>query len=227
MADRNCLIVGARPESLGEELARQARGLWGTIATTVEPPEWDITNDKDVRHTIDGDHYDTVICTVGVNYQPQEDDYEMTLLNHMHVNAVGPLNLLHYWLDKLDEEEDILAATPTFVVVSSNSAHIARSGSVAYCASKAALSMGIRCEARAHADDQVNIWGVEPGWIEDTPMSKEIMERFGEITPRHMHRIPGQRTLERSALAAFILSNIIQEFDWLNGCMLRLDGGEQ
>jgi len=186
------------------------------------------------------------VCTAGINYEGGITDTQVygKLEESLAINAVGPLHLLHCWQEwwsyNLDETymtttEDDSAPTNVpdstvpevpmhFVAVSSNSAHIARSQSLAYCTSKAALSMGIRCAARELAGTWLNVWGLEPGWLSGTPMSKEVNARFQEGQPRH--RIPGDRTVDPAALAHLIVGGMRNWYSSLNGCMIRIDGGE-
>jgi NAD(P)-dependent dehydrogenase (short-subunit alcohol dehydrogenase family) len=147
----------------------------------------------------------------------------------MDVNYFGAMNVLDHWAVQwraLGWKAGM--HRPTFVAVSSNSAQLARSRSLAYCASKAALSMAIRCAARELAPHSVNIWGVEPGWISDTPMSEAVHARIvAEQRGLPNHRIPGGREVHRRELGRFIAEHVSHEWDWMNGCMLRLDGGDQ
>lgn len=135
----------------------------------------------------------------------------------MEVNYLGPMVALQAWLRQPNVE------LGHFVVVSSNSAHIPRSQSLGYCASKAALSMAIRCAARAEAKGLATIWGVEPGWVEGTPMSERVKTR---VKDGQRHRIPGNRTQGPEVVADFIVEGIVNNMRSFNGCMFRLDGGE-
>jgi len=243
------LVVGARKGSLGHWVKAIAleRG-WDAYSAGVSGEEdfkLDVANHADVYAMFGPEdnglpEWHSVVCTAGVNYEGSVQDQSIRgkLDQSFLINATGPLHLLHvwaeWWLYHLDETfmltdentgQQIPAFPLHFVGVSSNSAHVARSQSLAYCASKAALSMGIRCAARDLASTWLNVWGVEPGWLSGTPMSKEVNQRFGMGVPRH--RIPGDRTVDPSALAHMIVRNINNWYSSLNGCMLRLDGGEQ
>ena len=116
-----------------------------------------------------------------------------------------------------------------FVAISSNSAHIARSGSAPYCASKAALSMAIRAEARDLARSYdlhtVIAYTYEPGWLEGTAMSNDVASRYPGMQP---HRMLGlDAGLPPSRLAGMIAYNLRHCGRELNGCVLRVDAGEQ
>lgn len=244
------LVVGARPGSLGMWVRNIAaeRG-WDVFTAGIsgEDIKLDVESHAQVYELFENDslpQWHSIVCTAGVNYEGsiKAQDIRGKLDRSFAANATGPLHLLHvwaeWWLYHLDEtmmitgtinegsEPVTMPEFPLhFVGISSNSAHIARSQSLAYCASKAALSMGIRCAARDLANTWLNVWGVEPGWLSGTPMSKEVNQRFEYGIPRH--RIPGDRTVDPSALAHMIVRNINNWYSSLNGCMLRLDGGEQ
>ena len=237
----NLLVVGARKGSLGSWVAQIAGQSGDWIVTTAgvsgeEKLELDITNytDVEVLFNEDATPWHSIVCTAGVNLDCsiRDEIFYGQLAESMMTNATGPLHLLHRWqdwwlnnLDGLGIEEETPAVPMHFVAVSSNSAHIARSQSLAYCASKAALSMGIRCAARELAGTWLNVWGVEPGWLSGTPMSKEVNQRFEYGQPRH--RIPGDRTVDPAALAHLIVGGLRNPYSSLNGCLLRIDGGEE
>jgi len=241
----NMLVVGAREGSLGAYVADVARERGWTVVTAgvsgEEHLRLDVANHRQVYELFElSTPWHSVVCTAGVNHEGSIQDQAMRgkLDQSFLINATGPLHLLHvwaeWWLYHLDEgfmvtnENDgtqIPAFPLHYVAISSNSAHIARSKSLAYCASKAALSMGIRCAARDLAGTWLNVYGYEPGWLSGTPMSKEVNKRFEYGMPRH--RIPGDRTVDPAALAHMIVRNVANWYSSLNGCMLRLDGGEQ
>lgn len=247
---KNLLVVGARAGSLGRCVADVATAQGWDVCTAGISGEEELTLDildHGAVHAMFSAHEDapvwhSVVCTAGVNYEGgiTDDVIRGKLDQSFLINATGPLHLLHAWADwwqyhlgtedehwvRGEEHEHEVPAVPLhYVAISSNSASIARSQSLAYCASKAALSMGIRCAARELAGTWLNVWGLEPGWLSGTPMSKEVNKRFPMGTPRH--RIPGDRTVDPGALAHFIVGGLRNPYSSLNGCMIRMDGGEQ
>lgn len=229
------LVVGAQPLSLGWHITRAARHEGWSVTTAgisgeEDIPRFDITKPLH-RHNVlkNGMRFDAIVCTAGINISgsmlgsPHTWDYDLERM--LTVNAAGPLALLRQWVDAMTSQ-GVAMYGRSFVAVSSNSAHVARSQSAGYCASKAALSMGLRCAARELAETGLNVWGVEPGWIKGTPMSERVQERLGpDVAP---HRIPGDRSLRPEWLAEFIINNINPvSRSPLNGCMMRIDGGEQ
>ncbi len=241
----NLLVIGARVGSLGHYVAEiAAKQGWSVTTAGISGDEnidFDITDYASV-YALFGESPErhSIVCTAGANIEGGITDKQLygKLEMAMAINAVGPMHVLHawqeWWLHNIDETymagssevpQDAPEVPMHFVAVSSNSAHIARSQSITYCMSKAALSMGIRCAARELAGTWLNVWGVEPGWLSGTPMSKEVNARFEYGAPRH--RIPGDRTVDPAALAHFIVGGLRNPYSSLNGCMLRMDGGEQ
>lgn len=245
---KQLLVVGARPGSLGYHVAITAAGRGWAVTTAGikgETVKLDVQEPGSVHRLVDSHDWHSVVCTVGVNHEDKVGSigFHRSLREQALTNYIGPLALLNYWYNtwagrfkeavdtsSFDEYEEYPFC---FAVISSNSAHVARSGSTGYCASKAALSMGVRCMARAIADerfgDMFNVYGYEPGWLKGTPMSDRVEERVkgASLTTPTLHRIPGDREVEPELLAERIVSDLVFGPHYLNGCMLRLDGGEQ
>lgn len=233
----NLLVIGARPGSIGDAVAElaAAMGHWNEVVIGGITKEHDILIDATAPDTWDKlNKFDDIVCTVGVNRPSVVGNVKFASdMGHMFtVNAMGPLLMMEQWCFDLQEKRRNLSSTTpwrSMCVVSSNSAHIARSQSVGYCASKAALSMGVRCLARQMANTRqpVSLFGVEPGWIDDTPMSEAVARLLGTDDPALLHRIPGERSMTRYELANYIVKLMIGDTRTLNGCMFRLDAGEQ
>lgn len=237
---RTVLVVGAQPRSLGGWVAEMLNGLMVYDRPVEE--QWRIATaglgDEEYHMDCYTDSYaalidllgsvkpDSIVCTAGVNeprekHQMLHDWYE----EHYRVNVVGPMRLLEAWLTMQDTGAFERGYPRHYVAISSNSAHIARTYSGAYCASKAALSMALRCKARELAGDPVLVYGYEPGLLQGTPMTDVVRERLGN---RSLTRIPGQPDgLPTHRLANLIARNLVWGGSELNGCLLRVDGGDQ
>lgn len=223
------LVVGAREGSLGDHVAFLLRAAGhGVITAGIGDEEQNLDLESDdymIRQFLrrNSDVTD-IVCTVGINQvtHPGSAKFQHALERDFAVNTLGPLTLLDEWTR---EREGLVLGS--FVAVSSNSAHVARSTSLGYCASKAALSMGIRCAARYLAGNRspISAWAVEPGWIEDTPMSKDVAKRIPNGHPSH--RIPGGIGLDARTVAQFIVNGMLDGGRAYNGCTFRLDGGDQ
>jgi NAD(P)-dependent dehydrogenase (short-subunit alcohol dehydrogenase family) len=207
------MVVGARPGSLGEAIAWYARAMGLKVVTagvTDEEISLNVESSESISSTIGGILPDHVVCTVGVNVQ--NDRYSMD------VNYLGVIDVLDEWLTH--------SLGGQFVAISSNSAHIARTASRAYCASKAALSMGIRCTARENACRDGLVYAWEFGLLEGTPMTEAVAARLPRGTV--LTRMPGHPNGQSvTGAARLVVDTLRVGTTALNGCTLRVDGGDQ
>ena len=162
--------------------------------------------------------YDNVVVTLGINLPDEEDPLGR---KQMEVNYFAVMALAEQWAR--------LEKPGHFVAISSNSAHIARSTSIGYCASKAALSMGIRGIGRREAKVTSKhgiFYAWEFGLLAGTPMTDATVAGLPEgVAPS---RIPGlQNGLPVDQAARHVCNALRYGWQELNGCTLRLDGGEQ
>ena len=168
----------------------------------------------------------SVICTVGVNCPDSADPGGHF---QMATNYHGVMALLDCWMRSYSGQAPIVNgrySMPQFVAISSNSAHVARTNSRGYCASKAALSMGIRCTARGNATRDALIYAWEFGLLEGTPMTEAVAQRLGAETG--LTRMPGHpRGQGVDGAARMVVDTYRSAYSALNGCTLRVDGGDQ
>lgn len=221
------LVVGAREGSLGAAVAEHV-GRAGVQALTAGIAGEEMWLDASVPGLLleAFEHWRPthVVCTVGLN-QPRavyHESWRSTADLLMDVNYMTPMqvmNTFHEWL----------AGMPgVYVAISSNSAHIARSQSAAYCASKAALSMGIRAAARdfSRAPGHFCCWVYEPGALLGTPMTNAIRSSLSkDISMSRMLTNP--EGLPTEAVARMIARDLFENPLILHGCAVRLDNGEQ
>lgn len=216
----NILILGAREGSLGDairtELELRHNGHHVTTAGISGDEDRPLTSNVIVQGK-----WDHIICTIGKNPGKYEDIFQ--------TNVVLPMRYLELWL-----VSRVGPSGPgSYVIISSNSARVPRSGSGPYCASKAALSMAVECEARYIAGHRRHfgstyLYGYEPCWIEGTPMSQSIQNQLEREkgNPAQLHRVPGGVALEKRDLASLIVSNL-PHGKILHGRNLRVDLGDQ
>lgn len=211
------LIIGAGYESLGSAIREECVGLDldpTTAGIQGEAYSLDVRDHENVRWVMRDVSPDHVIYTAGYNGH----DWQKS----MEVNVFGAMRCLDLW--RLHGAPD----GGHFVGISSNSAHIARTGSGAYCASKAAFSMALRCAARdvgrMQAQPKPIIYGYEPGLLMGTPMTQETEKRFPDAPLTRMLDVPDG--IDPADLARMIASNL-SGWRELNGVMLRIDNGEQ
>lgn len=238
MAQPKLLIVGARPCSLGDLVRIYAResGRFSEVVTagvTEEDHVMDVRDVIDIGNVLELVSPDYLLCTVGINDPAglSSKDLVGQMMNSFLVNAAGPLELLRQFAEGSVPAGDVRK----FAVISSNSARIARTGSVPYCASKAALSMGLRvlCRELARAKSDVVAWGYEPGLLAGTPMTEATIEHFS--APNHglgippLHRMPGvgPEGLDPEALARRIVNDFAMADQLYHSAVFTFDAGEQ
>lgn len=237
------LVVGSRQGSLGRAVVEAAYASPASVGQTLtagieshESYNMDIRSVRDVRSVLEDYMPTHVVCTAGFNAyaagegEKREDNltyWRMMLAETMDINCFGVLTMARLWATL---QTQVTGRMPSngrhFVAISSNSAHIARTNSAAYCASKAALSMGIRCLAREEARVGMKsaLYVYEPGWLSGSPMSVEIS---GDKEEGAFHRIPSHRGISVTGLAETILNGLLADWNIMNGSCIRLDGGEQ
>lgn len=227
----NVIVVGAQPGSLGEAIADEARNYGSNVITVgvsgTEDQRLDLVHDN-VRGFLESYLPDHVVCTAGIN-RPRGDLDRDGLVwwgDHLFTNVVGPMRLLEAFTHVVG----LMPSTRVsqFVAISSNSAHIPRTGSGPYCASKAALSMALRVAAReaAREDGRYIVYGYEPGLIAGTPMTSETEARLPGVPLTRMQGRGVQNGLPVRTLAKHIAHNLRHGGTELNGCLFRIDAGE-
>lgn len=224
------LVIGAKPGSLGEAIADHATE-WEVFRAGVsgEPYYVNANQPSSFREFINTYGIpDSIVCTAGTNLESSIlGDVEHAMATQFVHNAMGPLSILSEWLKGLGKPLPEMYGNH-FVAISSNSANIARSASLGYCASKAALSMALRCAAREVAKTGLSIYAYEPGWIDGTPMSVDVQDRLDQKDfGAKPHRIPSGNGISADVLGRMIINNLKDHSGSLNGCLIRVDGGEQ
>jgi NAD(P)-dependent dehydrogenase (short-subunit alcohol dehydrogenase family) len=227
------LVIGARKGSLGEAIAQHVdEHPFSTVMTagiSGEQVDLDLGMPESrmagILADLDPQH---IVCTAGVNLMAgvQDIGYMGRFSNSLLNNVQHPMKLLSVWLIVHPPSDTYRSALNHFVAISSNSAHIARRNSGPYCASKAALSMAIRCAGRELADSQFVTYAYEPGLLDGTPMTSETRMAFPQGA---LHRMPGyapRAGLSARSLARMVVGNLNAGKE-LNGCTLRVDAGEQ
>jgi NAD(P)-dependent dehydrogenase (short-subunit alcohol dehydrogenase family) len=233
------LVVGARSNSLGDAVGTALAPDYAVVTAGLneEMCKYDIgvgpATDKELLENVRPDH---IVVTAGVNkpcppYPNRVGDWYR---DHFEVNVTGPMRLLESWI--LHRVNNNVDSVGHYVAISSNSAHIARTESDAYCASKAALSMALRCRGRglARKGYPLAVYGYEPGLLRDTPMTTEVDTRLRKevlaFHPIAMHRMPG---VDPGGIDPRLVANVVAAnlrsgaAAMLNGTMTRLDAGEQ
>lgn len=227
------LVVGAQEDSLGQAIVRELYdcewefGKVYAAGITDEEIQLDLLHSPRISEVLAEFRPDVVVCTVGLNnpVDIMDEFLPAKMVSSFEVNVTGPMDLLrHFVASSVRPERG--EAVKKFIAISSNSARIARRNSVAYCASKAALSMALRVAARElAAEGRVAVWGYEPGLLAGTPMSLETAESF----PGPLHRMPGVplEGIPPADLARRIVTDLATFSYAYNGLVIPFDAGEQ
>lgn len=220
------LIIGAAEASLGQAIVDRAgvrnqkvltagiqdEALWMDV-TVADSVKFAIKSAVDIA-IMAGERINLVV-TAGINVPCHIDETE-TFRRNYEVNVFGLQNVL-------SAVGGLAYAFASVQVISSNSAHIARRGSVGYCSSKAAVSSMVRCVARDWGGNPL-LFGYEPGLLVGTPMTRQTEAKFGPSQTR-MVGAPGG--LRPDQLAHRVVYDALTPWQGLNGTMARLDAGEQ
>lgn len=234
------LVVGADIGSLGMAIAQElidCEWEFGDVATagiTGERIKMDVFRSARIVEVLSECRPDIVVCTVGHNAPCDVADKYLgaKMATSFSTNVTGPMELLRNFIDSPVRKERV-GNVKKFVAISSNSARIARRNSVAYCASKAALSMALRVAARELATEgRVMVWGYEPGLLAGTPMTQETVRQFGQpagLAAGVLHRMPGvpSEGLPPEDLARRIVQDLATFSYGNNGLLIPFDAGEQ
>lgn len=212
-------IFGARKKSIGQTVGKYWSDMYdGKVVTAGISGEEDYTvnmsDDEEITNFLAAEQPDRVLVTIGMNEEMSDKEgMDFWLADHFAVNVIMPMQILELW------KGVGLPDGGHFVAISSNSAHIPRSQSMAYCSTKAALSMALRCAARdaMKAGVDFSIYGWEPGLVKGTPMSGS---RGGTRMLGH------PEGLTRRALALQIVNTMAFGGTEYSGVLVRLDNGE-
>lgn len=222
---KRVLVVGARPNSLGEAVANVASRRGYQVVTAGISGEdvrlnllSSVTEIEVLRGILQGIDPHHVVCTVGINQPEAHEDADVSwwMRAHFEANVIAPLRLLDAWMP--------VASMGHYVAVSSNSARIPRTRSMAYCASKAALSMALRVRARELGGAPV-VYGYEPGLLLGTPMTEKTAAGFtGPLTRMKVPELA--RGIVVDDLAELMVQNLGHPGLALNGTLVPYDADE-
>lgn len=94
----------------------------------------------------------------------------------------------------------------------------------AYCVSKAALDMLVRCLALQHARDGIRVCGVNPGWL-DTEGEREVRAGEDDWRERARHHIPTGRLQTPREIGDAVCFLCSDQAKSITGALLGVDGG--
>lgn len=217
-------VVGNAEGSIGETIARRSPSKYEEIIGTgreVDVRDWSAL-DEFVAKQGPFDHVAYCAGIAGLHWIPEMEEYDLEEI--FAVNVFGFIGTMA-----------ALSANQKggrVVAVVSDAARTPMRGSMAYCTSKAALEMAVRCAARELAPVwQVN--GVSPSAVDGTRMTEWIDRSVPEfrgwsMTEARMYElatIPMKRRAQKQEVAQVVL-DVLNGPDFLTGSIITLTGGK-
>jgi NAD(P)-dependent dehydrogenase (short-subunit alcohol dehydrogenase family) len=217
----NTWIIGASPKSIGEEVANQIDG-----PVTITDSDVDVRQIQDLYTFIkDQGPFVNVVFASGVNKLMWIAELEPREVRRIfETNVMGFMNVLHaltYYQDG-----------GNVVAIGSDAARVPMRGSIAYCASKAALVHAVRVAAREMAPAwRINC--VSPGIVEGTMMTEYIdteVPRFrGWSHEQHLEyersMIPTGRRTGKEEVARLVIDVLFGPPN-MTGANIEITGGK-
>lgn len=219
-------VVGA-DSGIGAHIAQMSKAAYDDITATTRDEcdvrmPWDIDNVVSTK----GPFTHVVYCS-GVNHLDWSQDIDDSqIIETFDVNVVGFIRIISRLAQSQRE-------SPTSIVaISSDAAYTPMRTSMAYCASKAALSMAVRVAAREHGP----VWRVNaiaPAAVEGTGMSKYVDGRVPGLRGWTLKQAreyeamtsPLGRRVNMGEVASLAL-DMLAGPEALNGSIISLTGGK-
>lgn len=230
------IIGGTSPGGIGETIGRQFVYSYGDSVRvdSPRPSEVDVTRDTDLFDYVSNNGpYDFAVYAAGIaslqwidDFMPADPYLDFPEFTKVYdVNVFGFLRLLTALKRTQADGGRILA-------IVSDAATTPMRGSMAYCTSKAALSMAVRCAAREMGPEWC-VNGLSPSAVEGTPMSDwidKMVPVFRGWEPEQARSyevgaIPKGRRVTTDEVAAMAVS-ILTGPDFLTGSIIQLTGGK-
>lgn len=171
--------------------------------------------------------FDHIVYSAGVNRLSWLKDTKIIeVMMIMDINVVGFIRVVSLVAQNnmgMDKPKSVTA------IVSDAATHPMR-GSIAYCASKAALAMAVKCAARELAP-HIRVNGVSPGVVEGTPMTNLIDEEVQmlrgwtakEAWEYELANSPmGRRAYTREV--SLVVKNVLEGPQYLSGAIIEVNG---
>ena len=226
--NQKVLIVGGN-SGIGEEVSRSLLKSHKSLTQFIPTRDFmDVTSRNSVGQFIEATGpFDYIVYSAGWNRLAWVREQAVTFLaeDMFSVNCAG-------FITTISEHIKQFPATPlSAVVVSSDAAEIPMRGSVAYCASKAALNMAVRTMARELAPFH-RINAVAPGMVDGTPMTEYIDETvppFRDWTHEQARNYERQNTPTKRRAT---LGEVAETIAWvlfgpaqMTGSIVSINGG--
>jgi len=230
LVDKKRIMIVGGTSGIGEEVSRilQNTHRWDLDQFIPTRDFMDVTSRHSVETFIEMyGPFRYIVYSAGANQLAWINAANVTDIaeNLYDVNCAGFIRVISEHVRQYPE--DAISA----VAVSSDAAEIPMRGSVAYCASKAALNMAVKVMARELAPlHRIN--AVAPGMVEGTPMTEYIDETvpvFRGWTPDQARNYERQNTPTRRRAT---LQEVADTIVWalmgpaqMTGSIVSINGG--
>jgi NAD(P)-dependent dehydrogenase (short-subunit alcohol dehydrogenase family) len=220
----NVLVIGATtPGGIGETVAKMFKHWYHVL--TPSPDVMDVTSYGHVDQYIERNGpFSHVIYCAGIQHLGTLDELDPHEAEDVFdVNVLGYIRLMSSLVRHQDGGK--------VCAISSLAGRTPMTGSIAYCASKAALNHAIKCAARELKSDW-QITAVVPGTVADTPLTsavdKQIMQMRGwsgtQLLEQERIRQPFGRRISKGEVADVVYSLMMGPMT-LTGSIVDLTGG--
>jgi NAD(P)-dependent dehydrogenase (short-subunit alcohol dehydrogenase family) len=225
----NAWIIGGT-SGIGAAVAHELR-IGGYRVVVTDEHSTNVTDSREIEVFLSvgptSGKWDHIVYSAGFNKLAwMEAVQEADLMQIFDVNVLGFIRLMSA-VARMPIENMPNSVT---AIVSDAATHPMRT-SIAYCSSKAALAMAVRCAARELAS-AVRVNGVSPGIVEGTPMTektdKEISATRGwipaDVVLNSTEAIPvGRRGFPREI--AQVVVDVMEGPQYLTGSIIEVNGG--
>jgi len=232
MSDKNrVLIIGGHTAGIGDAVYKTIRNSDAPVESEIFLPTRDEFNvlgeQKMLAYMKANGPFDQIVYSAGVTKLAWiEYITKISLDKIFEINVTGAILVA----------QAHLAAHPghrvRYAVVVSDASDTPMRGSVAYCASKAALAMAVRVMARELAPDWITV-AVSPGVVDDTGMTNQLAKDIPEFrnwTPEAARAyedkgsVLGRRMTKEEVADAIVFA--LNGPEGLNGSTVTLNGGK-
>lgn len=229
MNDRQKVLVVGGMSGIGDTVARELKRQYPKLEQYVPPRLiMDVTDRCSVANAMrDEGPFTHIVYSAGMNdlaWVPERRTARL-MDETFRVNCSGFVSVVSEHIHAFPD--DALSV----VAISSDAAEIPMRGSVAYCASKAALNMAVKVLARELAPlHRIN--AVSPGMVDGTPMTAYIdstIPIFRGWTPDQARNyekqnVPTRKRATRDEVAETVIW-VLMGPDQMTGSIIDINGG--
>jgi NAD(P)-dependent dehydrogenase (short-subunit alcohol dehydrogenase family) len=227
MTERQVLVIGGTTEGIGQAFVNRLDGEERTTLFVPTPVDLDVRSVSSIQKWINSHPYIThTLYCAGTKHLSWIEDLDWCRMNEtFDVNLFGFLKLMqvHAEINKLGGR---------ICVITSDAAITPMRASVDYCASKAALQMAIKIDARDFPWWQIT--GIMPSIVADTEMTKQDIAKIAflrgwseaQTEERMIESTPMRRMVDKADVAKVAEWLLFESPDSMTGSIVEIRGGK-